>query len=126
MVIYCRGILRFVHTSIDFYSGDNWPGKMNDTNIMKEILYESDTHNATAIVKMIKFNDCLMLCDRGFRDFESHVNANRARFPRLKVVLPVSEVDGSNRNSRQAADRSRLEVTSIKWIVEALHGQQKN
>ena len=59
-------------------------------------------------------------------DFETFLNENRARFPRLRIVLPVSEVDGSSRNSRSAADKSRLEVTSIRWIVEAVHGQQKS
>ena len=43
----------------------------------------------------------------------------------LQVKLPVMTTDETNRYSKQEADQSRLEVTSIRHIVENIHAHQK-
>ena len=50
--------------------------------------------------------------------------ATKPEFDKIILKMPVNVEDDDGRYSREDADRSRLEVNSIRDVVERVHGSQ--
>ena len=66
--------------------------------------------------------------DRGFIGFKEFMEKDeqKARFPNLRIIHPVDKHDQSGRYPQAEVDKSRTEVTSIRSVVEQVHGHQKH
>lgn len=108
------------------FSNTSWPGRMTDNDIMKSI-FKGEIECAHPLLELIKSHNTLLICDRGFDSFKSWLEeAEQAQhFPNLKVIIPVNSTDRNQRYPRAEVDRSRREVTSIRDVVERVHGHQK-
>ena len=108
------------------FSNTSWPGRLTDNDIMKRI-FSGEVESANPLLELIRTNKTLLICDRGFDGFKSWIEQPEqvAKYPLLKVIIPVNTTDNNQRYSREDVNRSRKEVTAIRDMVERYHGAQK-
>ena len=108
------------------FSNTSWPGRLTDNQIMKQI-FSGEIDSASSLLELIRNKKTLLICDRGFDSFKiwSELPEQVEKFPLLKVIIPVNTSDANQRYSREDVDRSRQQVTSIRHVVEIVHGHQK-
>ena len=105
------------------YSNSTWPGKFTDNNIMIELFSDPEKYGAEELVRLCKEYSVVLIADRGFRGFQNWL-ATKPEFHKIILKMPVNVEDDDGRYSREDADRSRLEVNSIRDVVERVHGSQ--
>jgi len=105
-----------------------YEGRQNDSKIMRSI-FENQTGEFDTFIDLVKTKPCILICDRGFVGFrkwlESSQQQNPDFFPEVKVLIPVNQQDENDQYDQAAADESRKLVTSIRMVVEQVHGHQK-
>jgi len=108
------------------FSNTSWPGRVTDNEIMKKI-FSGEEESANSLLEMIRGKKTLLICDRGFDSFKSWIEQpeQAERYPLLEVIIPVNVTDNNQRYSREDVNRSRQQVTSIRDVVERVHGHQK-
>ena len=108
------------------FSNTSWPGRLSDNDIMKSI-FKGEVESAGPLLELIKSHKTLLICDRGFDGFKAWVESPEMaqRYPLLKVIIPVNQTDNNQRYPKDEVNRSRKEVTSIREVVERIHGHQK-
>ena len=99
---------------------------MTDNEIMLKIFQDPDKYNARELVDLIKSHDTILIGDRGFERFKEWIETND-EFQSVKVKLPVNKVIDKKlkQYTRHDVDESRTYVTAIRYIVEQIHGAQK-
>ena len=108
------------------YSNNYWPGKDNDSKILQEIFEKPADNNATDLMELITSNRVTLILDRGFERFANWIAGNQRQFPNLKVRIPVKETDVTGRYEQHQVNQSRMEVTSIRHVVENVFSAEKH
>ena len=108
------------------YSNNYWRGKDNDSKILRSIFENPTENRATDLMELIPSKRVTLILDRGFETFANWIATQRRQYPNLRIVIPVKEVDETGRYQQQLVNESRVEVTSIRHVVENVFGAQKH
>ena len=101
-------------------------GKLNDSQIMINI-FEQKYPQMEKFLNMIENRDTLLVLDRGYNAFinwlKSKQLVNPEFYPKLKTIMPCHKVDPVTKQYPQKdVDESRRLVTSVRNVIENLHG----
>ena len=111
-------------------SSHYFPGRESDNNILSRT-FEREFSCFDSFMDIIEqSNNVVLILDRGYanfkKSFERKQAADPAYYPQVRIKIPVDIIDPVTKQyPTDVADRSRLEITSLRWAVEVYHKRIK-